>query len=115
MTNSTLIKSQPALTATIKNLVAQGVDCYTKLGNGAYIRVIPHTAFLVYREGLQPSTPRAKRAWENELATFRRYAEQAGLQLAANPVTAEAKLNRYAARFAIIQPALLTPITAVQP
>ncbi|HQW36742.1 MAG: hypothetical protein WAU96_12470 [Anaerolineae bacterium] len=115
MTNSTLIKSQPALTATIKAMMEQGGDCYAKLGNGAYIRIIPHAAFLVYREGLQPSTPRAKRAWENELKTFRRYAEQAGLQLAANPVTAEAKLNRYAARFAIIQPALLTPITAVTP
>jgi uncharacterized MAPEG superfamily protein len=104
MTYSKFIKAQSVLTATIKSLVADGEDCYTKLGNGAFIRIIPRTAFLVYREGAAPSTPRAKRAWDNELETFRRYAALAGLQLAANPVTAEAKLGRYAARFVIIQP-----------
>lgn len=107
---SKFIKAQPVLTATIKTMMEQGEDCYTKLGNGAFIRVIPRTAFLVYREGQPPRTPRAKRAWANELETFRRYAALAGVQLCANPVTAEAKLGRYAARFVIIQPALLEPV-----
>jgi len=107
---SKFINAQPVLTATIKSLVADGEDYYTKLGNGAFIRVIPRAAFLVYREGTAPSTPRAKRAWAYELETFRRYAALAGFQLAANPVTAEARLGRYGARFVIIQPALLEPV-----
>jgi hypothetical protein len=107
MTTSTFIKSQPALTATIKTMMEQGGDCYTQLGNKAYIRLVPNQKFIVYRAGVAPAAPRGKRVWAAELNTFHKFAQEAGLNLGKDWEDEPVKPGFYGARCALAQPELL--------
>jgi hypothetical protein len=86
-----LIKKQPS-GDTVRG-------AWTHLTNGAIVR-LTNQAFYIYRKGETPTTPKAIRAQQIELDTFRRAAVAAGLSLDEEWVAAKANPGFYGARFA---------------